>query len=175
MQRPLLKMPFLSKNRSDRALFTLNVLEQFGLIFWLGTTYAISLLALPKAFSALPAEQAGLFAQAIFPAMNLFTGCALGLVLLCHFFRAAHPPPTKAGRRKSFMLLLCAALLGLNALILQPQVHALRSQRQDPIKNRAFRTLHGVSMLGNLVIMLLGIPIVVLTTSQRFQRKDAST
>lgn len=173
MPRPLLKMPFLSK-KSDRFLFILQVLEDFGLIFWLGITYGISLLALPKAFATLPSDQAGLFAQAVFPALNLLTGCALGLVILCHFLKPSRHRSDKSTKRKAILLVLCAGLLGLNALVLQPHVHALRSQRQDPEKNRAFRTWHGVSMLGNLVIMLLGIPIVVLKASHTSRKKDAS-
>ena len=172
MPIPSSKMP--SHSKKSNCIFALQVIEHFGLIFWLGTTYAISLLALPKAFAVLPVDQAGTFAQALFPAMNLFTALALAVVMGCYFFlKPSYTSPSV--KKKSALLLLCAGLLGLNALVVQPRVHALRSQRQDPVKNQSFRMLHGVSMLGNLVIMLLGIPIVVWTTAQTARRNDALT
>lgn len=159
--------------RNPKVVFALQVFEHFGLIFWLGTTYAISLLALPKAFALLPREQAGTYAQGIFPAMNVFTALSLGVVITCHLLlRSSQRTP--ATRKKGVLLFLCAGLLGFNALVIQPAVHTLRGERQDPIKNQRFRIFHGASMVGNLVIMLLGVPIVVWTTAQNARRKDAT-
>ena len=98
----------------------------------------------PAAFRVLAADQAGLLVRRLFPVYYLVMAAAAALAAMLIGFDSP-----AAGR----VLALVAALFMAKRVLLLPRMERQRAGREagDAEATRAFRRLHGLSMVLNLV------------------------
>ena len=135
---------------------SLVVIEEMATIFWLGTTYVVSLLVIPTTFSVLPKPYLGEFLKNLFPIYFHVTGISLILVAICHglFFRERNFP-----RARTTLIGLSLLATALNFFWVLPTVEMLRATMLE--NPQAFQRWHGVSMGLNLVVMIAGLPLLI--------------
>lgn len=135
--------------------------ELIGLSLWLGGSITISGFLLPLAFQVLPREQAGHYANAVFPIyFNASLVLVAGLFLL------------QGDRPRRLLLGIAAALLLFNIAVVLPQMQALKSSHMAPeVQQVIFRRWHGASMAVNGLTVLTACVVAALT-ARRWSRSS---
>ena len=112
----------------------------------------------PAAFRVLAAEQAGLLVRRLFPIYYLVMALAAALAAMLIGFDSP-----AAGR----VLAVVAVLFMAKRALLLPRMERYRSRRQagDADATRAFRRLHGLSMVLNLIAGVAVVAAFILATS----------
>jgi uncharacterized membrane protein len=137
-----------------------------ALILWIGGIVFFSFIASPSIFKILPREQAGQVVGDIFPKYHLlgYASCALalGCLLSLKQLGAAQAPGTAI-----ILLLLMGGVQVTMGAIVGPNViearDAGKAAPSGPEKERLeqkFRRLHGVSMILNLSLLILGLVLL---------------
>ena len=111
-----------------------------------GAMAFFSFVVAPTAFRALSAENAGAFVRRVFPIYFLALAIAAAAAAMLVGFESP-----AAGR----LLAVVAAVLMAARLLLLPRMERHRAGRDsgDPQATKAFRRLHGLSMVLNLVAL----------------------
>jgi uncharacterized membrane protein len=159
---------------SDEDPFMLTVMLRFiyllSIALWIGGIAFFSFMAAPSIFHVLPREQAGNVVEAIFP-KYYWQGIVCGAIALV--------ASVLLGMRERWntLLIVRTLMLGLMLIgvlyavvILQPQIHAVKSQvpsleslaPTDPLRLE-FGRLHGRSFSVNAAVLLLGVIVVFIT------------
>jgi hypothetical protein len=145
-----------------------NAIFLLSLVVWIGGVVFFSFFTAPSIFHALPLEFAGKAVSAIFPKYYLLGYVSGGVALICLLISGF-----KMGNWGGAKLLLLAAMLGLtlaNGFIIHPKARELKEQIQAttneaelaPLK-AAFGRMHRWSVIGNGIVLLLGLGVIVLT------------
>lgn len=154
----------------------LRVLSLGVVAIWFGATVFVTFGAGPALFSPevqqlVPRYHAGRIAQVILQSFFWFQiGCSIAavLLLLAGWAYAGRPPRKWA----SGLLLALVALVLLGGLSLQPKLRNLHSVMYAPdtsledktVSTQRFRRWHGVSQIGNLLVLIgVGVYFVHLT------------
>ena len=141
----------------------LRYLLLLALVLWIGGIVFFSFIASPSVFKILPREQAGQVVSDIFPKYHLLgyascliaLGCSVGLRQL---------GAVQSVRTAMIILVLMGGVQITMGTVIGPKViearDAVKSATPGPEKDRLekkFRGLHGVSMIFNLVLLILGL------------------
>ena len=134
-----------------------------ALVLWIGGIVFFSFIASPSVFKILPREQAGQVVGDIFPKYHVlgYISCLVAIACLMGLRQWA----TVQGIRTAMILLvLMGGIQVTMGLVIGPKViearDAVKSTSPGPEKDRLekkFRGLHGVSMILNLVLLILGL------------------
>ncbi|MCW0233124.1 MAG: DUF4149 domain-containing protein [Ferrovibrio sp.] len=126
----------------------LHAVALYATAILLGAMLFFSFIVTPVVFRALDGEHASRFLRALFPLYYLVI-ILLGAIAALMLALVEYPLPAAA-------LGVTAALAVLTRQVLIPQLDALRPGRAagEAAATRAFRRLHGLSMLLNLAQMV---------------------
>jgi uncharacterized membrane protein len=133
------------------------------LVLWIGGIVFFSFIASPSVFKVLPREQAGQVVGDIFPKYHLlgYASCIIALVCL---FGLRQLGVGQSIRTAMILLVLMGGIQVTMGTIIGPQViearDAAKTTPAGPEMERLekkFRGLHGVSMIFNLVLLILGL------------------
>lgn len=134
-----------------------------AVVLWIGGIVFFSFIASPSVFKILPREQAGQVVGEIFPKYHLlgYISCLVALTCLMGLRQLAS---VKAVGTAMLLLVLMGGIQGTMGIVIGPKViearDAVKSAAPGPEKDRLekqFRGLHGLSMILNLVLLLLGL------------------
>ena len=135
-------------------------------VVWIGGIVFFSFIASPSVFKLLPREVAGQVVGDIFPKYHLLgyvscivaLGCLLGLRQL---------GMTQAVGTAMILLVLMGGIQVTMGTIIGPKViearDAVKSAAAGPEKDtleKKFRSLHGLSMIFNLLLLILGLILI---------------
>lgn len=137
-----------------------------AVVAWIGGIVFFSFIASPSVFKLLPRELAGQVVGDIFPKYHLLgyiscivaLGCLLGLRQL---------GTRQAVGRAAFIIALMGMVQVTMGMVIGPQVTTARDaaktapagSEQDRLEKK-FRSLHAVSMIFNLLLLILGLVFV---------------
>ncbi|MFQ5598132.1 MAG: DUF4149 domain-containing protein [Nitrospiria bacterium] len=135
---------------------------------WIGSIVFFTFVAAPKIFKALPRQMAGDVVGRIFPQyykIGLVCG-AISIVTLILM-----PSPVRPVGR--ILVLSMMVLLTAYAVFrVGPRVRRLKNELKEAkagvereMKERAFRRLHGFSMVLNMIVLMVGFVFLFLTAS----------
>ena len=133
------------------------------LVLWIGGVVFFSFIASPSIFKALPREQAGQVIGDIFPKYHLlgYISCLVAVACLLGLRQWA---TVQAVGTAMILLVLMGGIQVTMGTVIGPKViearDAVKSTAPGPEKDRLdkkFRGLHGVSMILNLVLLILGL------------------
>jgi uncharacterized membrane protein len=134
-----------------------------AVVLWIGGIVFFSFIASPSVFKILPREQAGQVVSDIFPKYHLL-GYASCLIALACLFGLRQLGAVQSVRAAMIVLVLMGGMQVTMGTVIGPKViearDALKAASAGPEKERLekkFRGLHGVSMILNLVLLLLGL------------------
>ena len=152
----------------------LRYLLLLALVLWIGGIVFFSFIASPSIFKLLPREQAGQVVGDIFPKYHLL-GYACCIIALASLFGLRQLSAVQSIRSALIVLVLMGGIQVTMGAIIGPQViearDAVKATVPGPEKDRLekkFRGLHGVSMILNLVLLILGL-ILLYWLSLRLQ------
>lgn len=138
---------------------------RLAMAFWVGGAALFTFVLTPVLFRTQPRDLTAKIVGVLFPGYFRW-GLASGTVaLLCLLFlRGRHFLPTLA------LLVLMLALTAYQAFFIEPKAAVLKRQivsfettsKDHPLR-REFAKLHGISMACNLVVLLSGVVIIILT------------
>ena len=141
----------------------LRYLLLLALVLWIGGIVFFSFIASPSIFKILPREQAGLVVGDIFPKYHLL-GYASCLIALGCLVGLRQLGAVQSVRAAMIVLVLMGGIQVTMGLVIGPKViearDAVKAAAPGPEKDRLekkFRGLHGVSMILNLVLLILGL------------------
>jgi len=139
------------------------------LSLWVGGMALFTFVVTPVIFRSYARDQAGEIVGRLFPGYFLYTLALSGLALLLFFLIAADP----AARPFRFSLFLLTTALLVNTYVtfkLQPdavkikqQVASFERESPDSPARRAFRRLHGISAVLNLLVLADGVALLVIS------------
>jgi uncharacterized membrane protein len=133
------------------------------LVLWIGGIVFFSFIASPSIFKTLPREQAGQVVGDIFPRYHLlgYISCLVAVTCLLGLRQWA---TVQAVGTAMILLVLMGGIQVTMGTVVGPKViearDAVKSTAPGPEKDRLekkFRGLHGVSMILNLVLLILGL------------------
>ena len=141
----------------------LRYLLLLALVLWIGGIVFFSFIASPSVFKILPREQAGQVVSDIFPKYHMlgYISClvALGCLLVLRQLGT-----TQAVGTAIVLLVVMGGMQVTMGTVIGPQViearDAVKAAPAGPDKDRLekqFRGLHGLSMILNLVLLILGL------------------
>ncbi len=137
-----------------------------ALVLWIGGIVFFSFLASPSIFKILPREQAGQVVSDIFPKYNLlgYIACAVALGSL---FGLRQLDVAQSVRTAMIFLVVMGGIQVTMGTVIGPMViearDAVKAATAGPKKDRLekrFGVLHGVSMLLNLTLLILGLVLL---------------
>ena len=137
-----------------------------SLVLWIGGIVFFSFLASPSIFKVLPREQAGQVVGDIFPKYHLlgYVACAIALGSLVGLRQLGVAQSVRTAM--IFLALMGGVQITMGAVV-GPMVvearDAVKAAPPGPEKDRLekrFRSLHGVSMLLNLALLMLGLVLL---------------
>ena len=146
------------------ALF--RYLYLLSLVLWIGGIVFFSFLASPSIFKVLPREQAGQVVGDIFPKYHLlgYVACAIALGSLVGLRQLGI---AQSVRTAMIFLVVMGGIQVTMGTVVGPMVvearDAVKAAPPGPEKDRLekrFRRLHGVSMLLNLALLMLGLVLL---------------
>lgn len=158
-----------------------RLLSLFLWSLWVGIGFGVTFVAIPVVFgsdirNALPPGQAGRVAQSIL--LRLFQW-QVGIVALAAilYFLEQRRNPASAGRLRAWLLPPLGAISLLALFWLHPLLAGIHAERydihtQEPQRRQLaarFGVWHGISQVGNLLI-LLGTSAAWWNTAQRLRR-----
>jgi uncharacterized membrane protein len=152
----------------------LRYLLLLALVLWVGGIVFFSFIASPSIFKVLPREQAGQVVSDIFPKYHLlgYVSCIIALACL---FGLRQLGAVQVVRTTMMLLVLMGGMQVAMGTVIGPKViearDAVKAATIGPEKDRLekkFRGLHGVSMIFNLVLLILGL-ILLYRFSVRLQ------
>ena len=136
------------------------------LVLWIGGIVFFSFIASPSVFKILPREQAGQVVSDMFPKYHLL-GYASCLIALGCLVGLRQLGAVQSGRAAMIVLVLMGGIQVTMGTMIGPKVidarDAVKSAASGPEKDRLekqFRGLHGVSMILNLVLLILGLVLL---------------
>ena len=141
----------------------LRYLLLLALVLWIGGIVFFSFIASPSVFKILPREQAGQVVGDIFPKYHLlgYTSCLIALGCLVGLRQLG---AVQSVRAAMIVLVLMGGTQVTMGLVIGPKViearDAVKAAPAGPEKERLekrFRGFHGVSMILNLVLLILGL------------------
>ena len=134
-----------------------------ALVLWIGGIVFFSFIASPSIFKVLPREQAGQVVGDIFPKYHLLGYVSCIITLTC-IFGLRQLGVVQSIRTAMIFLVLMGGIQVTMGTIIGPKViearDAVKTTPAGPEKERLekkFRGLHGVSMIFNLVLLILGL------------------
>ncbi|HEY3197620.1 MAG TPA: DUF4149 domain-containing protein [Nitrospirales bacterium] len=144
----------------------LRYLLLLTLVLWIGGIVFFSFIASPSIFKVLAREQAGQVVGDIFPKYHLlgYVSCIIALACL---FGLRQLGGAHSIRTAMIVLVLMGGIQVTMGAIIGPKViearDAIKATSTSPEKERLekkFRGLHGVSMIFNLVLLILGLVLL---------------
>ena len=151
---------------------TFRYIYLLALTFWIGGIVFFSFIASPSIFKILPREQAGQVVGNIFPKYHIlgYVACALALGALTGLRQLGAAQSVQTAMT---LLLVMGGLQLTMGLVVGPMVvearDAVKVAPAGPEKEqleKKFRGLHGVSMLLNLTLLILGLVLLYRTAVQ---------
>jgi len=136
------------------------------LVLWIGGIVFFSFIASPSIFKTLPREQAGHVVGDIFPKYHLlgYISCLVAVACLLGLRQLG---AVQSIRTAMIFLVLMGGIQVTMGAVIGPKViearDAVKSTAPGPEKDRLekkFRGLHGVSMILNLVLLILGLVLL---------------
>jgi uncharacterized membrane protein len=143
-----------------------------SLVLWIGGIVFFSFLASPSIFKILPREQAGQVVSDIFPKYHLlgYVACAVALGSL---FGLRQLGVAQSVRTAMLFLVVMGGIQVTMGTVVGPMViearDAVKAAPPGPEKDRLekrFGGLHGVSMLLNLTLLILGLMLLYRVSGQ---------
>lgn len=140
-----------------------------ALSLWVGGMALFTVVVTPAIFRSYARDQAGEIVGRLFPGYFLYTLALSGLALLLFFLLAAD---TSARSSRISLFLLAAALLvntyitfklHPDAVAIKQQVASFEREPPDSPARSAFRRLHGVSAVLNLLVLADGVALLVIS------------
>jgi uncharacterized membrane protein len=133
------------------------------LVLWIGGIVFFSFIASPSIFKTLPREQAGQVVGDIFPKYHLlgYISCLVAVACLLGLRQLG---AVQSIRTAMIFLVLMGGIQVTMGAVIGPKViearDAVKSTAPGPEKDsleKKFRGLHGVSMILNLLLLILGL------------------
>ena len=141
----------------------LRYLLLLTLVVWIGGIVFFSFIASPSIFKILPREQAGQVVGDIFPKYHLL-GYASCIIAVACLFGLRQLSAVQSIRTAMMFLVLMGGIQATMGTFIGPKVietrDAVKATPAGPEKDRLekkFRGLHGVSMILNLLLLILGL------------------
>lgn len=142
----------------------LRAIYLLSLTVWVGTLVFFSFAATPRIFAMLPRDEAARAVAALFPvyyatgwiAGGLALAATLGLAALARTFGPA-------ARWRAAILALMLAVSAYAGLVVLPEVRAARLAGDTAARDAG----HRLSVLLNLAVILGGVGLVVLSSTER--------
>ncbi len=163
-------MTDIYESRQER---TCSVLYNLMLALWVGGIFIYTFLVTPVVFKSFGRDTASAIVDKLFPFyfpyILAIVGLTLGFFLLSGWKRNARP-------KFALTSLVIAALIALCVnFVLYPEIRRTKQEISsfettavDLPARRQFRTLHGISMMLNLVLLADGIAVLI---SGSFRKK----
>jgi len=146
----------------------IRFLHLLSLVAWLGGMIFFSFIAAPSIFKILPRETAGDVVGDIFPKYWMIgyicSITAVATIMILSFQEKAYP-----WARIGLLVLMTALVfyagkvIGKNAMEVKVQIRATEDQTQKEALRFKFKAIHRNSMIMNVVILILGIVVILLT------------
>jgi uncharacterized membrane protein len=144
----------------------LRYLLLLAVVVWIGGIVFFSFIASPSVFKLLPREQAGQVVGDIFPKYHMlgYISCLVALGCLVGLRQLG---AVQSVRAAMIMLVLMGSVQVTMGTVIGPKVmearDAVKAAPPGPEKDRLekkFRSLHAVSMIFNLLLLILGLVFV---------------
>lgn len=140
-------------------------LYRLAVACWVGGTSLFTFVLTPAIFKSFNRDMAGKIVGALFPGYFKW-GLACGVISLVTIFMSS------TVKYKTAAVVIIAVMLAITALqawVIEPKAAALKkaipsfetTPKEDPLRLQ-FRKVHGVSVVGNLVVIGGNIALVVL-------------
>jgi len=148
-----------------------GLIYDFALALWVGGGVLYTFVLTPAVFAAYPRNTAGEIVGAMMPhyfRFQIAVVAVAALVLIA--FRRAWP-----GRRRALCLALVVGALAVQTYVqwrLYPQILAVKSRvasfetAPDSPERKRFRSLHGASMMLNLLVLMDGALLLALVPTR---------
>jgi uncharacterized membrane protein len=133
------------------------------LVLWIGGIVFFSFIASPSIFKTLPREQAGQVVSDIFPKYHLLGYVSCIIAVTCLFGLRQLGAVQSIRTAMIYLVLMGGIQVTMGTVVGQKVIEArdaVKSTASGPEKERLekkFRGLHGVSMILNLLLLLLGL------------------
>jgi len=132
---------------------------------WVGGTSLFTFVLTPAIFKSFSRDQAGRIVGVLFPGYFKW-GLACGVIALVTIFFSS------SVKYKTVAVVIIAVMLAITAVqtwVIEPKAAALKkaipsfetTPKEDPLRVR-FRKLHGISVMGNLVVIGGNIALIAL-------------
>jgi len=140
-------------------------LYRLAVACWVGGTSLFTFVLTPVIFKSFNRDMAGKIVGVLFPGYFRW-GLVCGVIALITVFMSS------AVKHKTLAAVIVAIMLAITAVqacVIEPKAAALKkvipsfetTPKDDPLRVQ-FRKLHGVSVVGNLVVLGGGIVLIVL-------------
>ena len=140
-------------------------LYQLAIACWLGGTSIFTFILTPAIFKSFSRDKAGEIVGVLFPGYFKW-GLVCGAIAIITVFL------TSGVRHRTIAAVIIAIMLAITsiqAFVIEPKAAALKKEipsfettsKEDPLRVR-FGKLHGMSVAGNLVVIIGGIALIVL-------------
>ncbi|HEB71511.1 MAG TPA: DUF4149 domain-containing protein, partial [Nitrospirae bacterium] len=144
-------------------IMVFKYIHLLALVIWIGSVVFFSFIGAPSIFQTVDKKTAGDVVGAIFPKYYLL-GYICSLVSLATLgylgYKAGYAQPVKTGLA---ILAIMGGITFYSGLVIGPKVHSVKYQirgETDEAKlaplRKQFGKLHGISMVLNLTVLLLG-------------------
>jgi len=151
-------------------IVAVKYIHLLALVIWIGSIVFFSFIGAPSIFQTVDKKTAGDVVGAIFPKYYLL-GYICSLVSLATLgylgYKAGFGQPVKTGLA---ILAIMGTITFYSGLAIGPKVHSVKYQirgETDEAKlaplRKQFGKLHGVSMILNLTVLLLGLALLYFT------------
>jgi uncharacterized membrane protein len=147
------------------------LIRNFALALWVGGGVLYTFVLTPAIFAAYPRNTAGEIVGTMMPHYFRFQIAVVAVAaLVLVAFRRVWP-----GRRRALCLALVLAALAAQAYVqwrLYPQILAVKSRvasfesAPDSPERKRFRSLHGVSMMLNLLVLMDGALLLAIVPAR---------
>ena len=150
----------------------IRFIHLLSLVVWIGGMIFFSFIAAPSIFKALPRETAGDVVGDIFPKYWLMgylcSITALATIIILSYIERSYPLA-----RVGLLVLMTALtfysglVVGAKAREVKAQIRMIEDVSKKEILKSEFNTLHKMSTILNISILILGLVVIFLTTYQR--------
>ncbi len=151
----------------------LQFIHLVSLVVWIGAIIFFSFIAAPAIFKSLPRETAGDVVAKIFPIYHQL-GCVCSILAL-GTLALFSPAVTDWHMARVISLSIMTLITFYSCFVMGPKVRVLkddlRGSKSSPdfeLKSKAFSRIHGISMVLNMLVLLVGI-VLLFFTAMAFQ------
>ncbi|MBF0520144.1 MAG: DUF4149 domain-containing protein [Nitrospirae bacterium] len=153
-----------------------SIIYSISLALWVGGMFVFSFIVTPLVFKNNTRDVAGSIVGYLFPVYFPFVAAVSGFSLLSYLFLLSWP------LRRLQMSILCLLVLAfifslLNYIVIHPQVKEVKAKihsfdksmpdtTDEGLLQKKFKRLHQISVIFNVIILIEGIALIVI--SQRY-------